>query len=85
MILGFFIQLISWIAGLLISLLPSSEGLPSGIDSALSGFLALANSMNYLFPVDTLLQVLVLTIGVSSAMLLFDFIMWTKGLFHKHT
>jgi len=52
-----------------LNLLPVSTGLPSDVSTSVAWFITQLDSLNWFFPVSTLLQILVLVLAFESAIL----------------
>jgi len=59
MIVGFFISIITSLVGFILQILPVIE-FPPEFGQALSTFWGLANSLSYIFPLNTLVQCLII-------------------------
>jgi len=70
MIASFFISIAASVLSLLIGLLPVAH-LPTQFSSSLVYFWGIINSFSYVLPVDTLLQVALIVLGVEAFLLLF--------------
>jgi len=79
MITGFFIQIIAAVVLFALAILPTGD-LPSGITDALVLIWSYINMFSFLFPVDTLLSVLLLAFLYHGILLLFDMALWVIGL-----
>lgn len=69
MITGFFLQIFYILVAFFVNLLPTTA-FPSGITNAITTVWYYVNSMSFLLPVSTLLQVLVLAMIFHGAILL---------------
>lgn len=79
MLFTLIINLLVWIIGGMLNLLPNSTGLNSGIQSGLTTFIGYANSFNFIFPVDTLFQVFISALVIVGVVLAYDFTMLIIG------
>jgi len=55
---GFALALFPKVLLAIISLLPDSQGLPTGVQTALEFAVSKINSFSFIFPVDTLVQII---------------------------
>jgi len=79
MIFSFFLTILFSLLGLLIGVLPVGA-MSTEISTALSYFIGVLNTFNYVFPVDTLLAVLTIALSVELTFLLWNFANWV---YHK--
>lgn len=80
MITSAIINLIKFIANGLLSILPDTTGLPSGVSDGLNTIFAYGFLFNEIVPIDTLLQVLGIFIGFEAVIFLWHSANW---LFNK--
>jgi hypothetical protein len=79
MITGFLINALGILVSNLIALLPTSSGFTSGFNTSLTQFFGYAYSFNDIFPIDTLITVLGLTVAFQAGVLLFKMFNWVLG------
>jgi len=79
MIVTFILQIAYAFINFLIGFLPVGS-LPPQITTALTYFVGVINSFNFLFPIDTLITVLGISISFELAVVFFHFINWV---YHK--
>ncbi len=75
MITGFFLQIFYILIVGIISLLPS-VGLPSGWNTGFSQILGFFSSFSFLFPMPTIVAVLIVALSFHAAILILDFSLW---------
>jgi len=63
----------------LLAILPSSAGLPSGFNTALSGIFNGAYAYNSIFPIDTVVTILQFLVIFEGGILLFKIVNWIIG------
>jgi len=85
MILTALLSFFAYIISIVLSLLPSSTGLNSGIQTALTSFMNYANLFNFIFPVDVLIEVFIATIVFTVIYFGYDISMWILGFFKAHS
>lgn len=77
MIVTGFVYLGYYFLSALISLLPESTGLSSSFTSSLTSMFTVAQGWNWIFPINTLISILILSVGLEGGILLWNFLMWT--------
>lgn len=60
----------------LLSILPDSQGLPSSVVSSYSYFISLYYSLNWMFPVDTMMIAILIIMAFEGALMGFRFVRW---------
>ena len=75
MFTDFFGTLWENILALLTSILPTSQGLPSGVASGVTFVVNLSGTVGYLFPIGTLFQIILLGIGFEVGIMFFKVVM----------
>lgn len=75
MITGFLLQIFYVLITFFFSFLPAIT-LPSGVTSAITTAFGFMNQFTFLFPLATLLSVVVIAISFHLALLTFDFVIW---------
>jgi len=63
--------------GMLLLLLPGYPGLPTEVNEAIETFAEAMNGLNSLLPIDTLIQILGITLTIEGAIFLWRAINWT--------
>jgi len=61
---------------LILGLIPTSDGLPSGVSDAISTAMAYAKGVSFFFPIETLMQIVLLIFTVEAGILLWKFVNW---------
>jgi len=80
MIAIFFNSVLNEILNLLASILPSSSGLPSNVQTGITTFLNYLNGINYVFPVDSILTIMGLFITFEIALFLITLIRFVANM-----
>lgn len=76
MITSALLQIPLFFIELVLNLIPTSDGLPAGIASAISTAVSYAKGVSFLFPIETLFQVLLIVFSIEAGLLLWKFINW---------
>lgn len=76
MIIDFVFNMVVSFLTFAIGLLPNFQGLPSGVSSAFQTIQPFVNSASAIFPMDTLIQILLLTISIQLAVFAWDMFWW---------
>lgn len=76
MIVDFVFNMVVSFLTFAIGLLPNFQGLPSGISSGFQTIQPFINSASAIFPMDTLIQILLLTISIQLAVFAWDMFWW---------
>jgi len=66
------VRILEWIT----DKLPSSEGLPSGLTSAITTAAEYARGVSFMFPVETLFAVVTLALVIDNAEQIWHFVNW---------
>lgn len=80
MISAFFSSIWTNIISILIDILPTSSGIPSNVQTALTTFFGYVNGLNYILPIDTMLIILGLYITYEASVMLFHFLRFVFNL-----
>ena len=64
----------NFITDILVSILPTSTGLPENVNSAFLTFIGYLNGLNLVFPISTMFQILTIYIGFQLAIFTFYFL-----------
>jgi len=75
MIVTLLLTILNSFLGFMLGFLPNGT-LPTGITTAVSYFVGLANSFSYVIPVQTLFQAFVVVVGVDIAILAWHLMNW---------
>jgi len=76
MITSALLQIPLFFIELVLGLIPTSDGLPSGVSAAISTAVTYAKGVSFIFPIETLFQVLLLVFSVEAGLLAWKFINW---------
>jgi len=76
MITDVILQIPLFFLNLMLGLIPDSSGLPSGVSSAITTAIGYIKGVSFIFPIETLFQIILLIFSIEAGLLLWKFINW---------
>jgi len=61
---------------LILALIPTSDGLPTPVSDAITTAMTYAKGVSFFFPIETLMQIVLLIFSIEAGLLLWKFINW---------
>lgn len=84
MITGFFLQLLLWLVGAVINVLPNAKALPAGFQDAVTLIATQLSAFSWLLPVYSLINAVIFVVAFDALVLLFRLSVWVLKIIRPH-
>jgi len=76
MITDLILSIPAWLLNSALSVIPNSAGLPDSMGTMLTALVGYIKAVSWLFPIETLFQITLLTLALEGGILLWHFVNW---------